>query len=49
MSEGHNADELSHGIAFAELVSYIEEVHIDTDVALIFKLADLANLYILQD
>ena len=30
VSEGHNADELNHGIAFAELVSYIEEVHIDT-------------------
>ena len=46
-SEGHNADELNHGIAFAELVSYryIEEIHIDTDVAPIFKLADLANLY----
>ena len=46
-SEGHSADELNHGIAFAELVSYrcIDEIHIDTDVAPIFKLADLANLY----
>ena len=44
MSEGHNAD-LNHGIAFAELVIYIEEACIDTEVAPIYKLADLANLY----
>ena len=40
MSEGHNAD-LNHGIAFAELVIYIEEACIDTEVAPIYKLADL--------
>ena len=40
MSEGHNA-----GIAFAEVVIYIEEVCIDTEAAPIYKLADLVNLY----
>ena len=44
MSEGHNTD-LNHGIAFAELVIYIEEACIDTEVAPIYKLTDLANLY----
>ena len=34
-------DALNHGIAFAELVSYIEDVRTDTEVAPIFKLADL--------
>ena len=38
-------DALNHGIAFAELVSYIEDVRTDTKVAPIFKLADLVSLY----
>lgn len=32
-------------IAFAELVLYIEESHLDDDTAPVFRLADLANLY----
>ena len=36
---------VNHGIAFAELVSYIEEVRNDNLVAPVFKLADLVNLY----
>ena len=38
-------DALNHGIVFAELVSYIEDVRTDTEVAPIFKLADLVSLY----
>ena len=36
---------LNHGIAFAELASYIEDVRTDTEVAPIFKLTDLVCLY----
>ena len=38
-------DDINHGIAFAGLVSYIEEVRIDSSVAPVFKLMDLVNLY----
>ena len=40
-----DVDALNHGIAFAELVSYIEEARIDDLVIPIFKLSDLSNLY----
>ena len=35
----------NHGIAFAELVSYIEEAHKDNVATPVFKHADLVNLY----
>ena len=40
-----NADDVNHGIAFAGLISYIEEVRMDSLVAPVFKLTDLVNLY----
>ena len=40
-----NVDDVNHGIAFAGLVSYIEEVRMDNLVAPVFKLTDLVNLY----
>ena len=48
-SEESDADTVNHGIAFAELVSYIEDACMDDLVAsifTIFKLTDLVNLYI---
>lgn len=45
-SEESDADTVNHGIAFAELVSYIEDARMDDLVAPIFKLTDLVNLYI---
>ena len=39
----YNADELNHSIPIAELVSYIEEARIDTEVPPTFKLAYLVN------
>lgn len=45
-SEVSDADTVNHGIAFAELVSYIEDARMDDLVAPIFKLTDLVNLYI---
>ncbi len=36
---------VNEGIAFAELVSYIEDSRTDTLVAPVFKLTDLVNLY----
>ena len=41
----NNADEVNEGIAFAELVSYIEDCRTDTLVAAVFRLKDLVNLY----
>ena len=38
-------DTVNHGIVFAELVSYIEDVCIDNLVAPVFKLTDLIHLY----
>ncbi len=40
-----SVDDINHGIAFAGLVSYIEEVHMDSFIAPVFKLMDLVNLY----
>ena len=40
-----DVDAVNHGIAFAELVSYMEEACDDHLVAPVFKLSDLANLY----
>ena len=42
--ESH-VDSINHGIAFAGLVSYTEEVRMDSLVAPMFKLTDLVNLY----
>ena len=36
---------INHGITFAELISYTEEAHNDVQVASVFKLANLVNLY----
>ncbi len=36
---------MNHGIAFAELVSYIEDACTDDVIAPVFKLKDLVNLY----
>ena len=44
-AEEANADNVNHGIAFAGLVSYIDEVLMDSLVAPVFKLSDLVNLY----
>ena len=38
-------DSINHGIAFAELVSYIEDTRMDDEVLPVFKLTDLVNLY----
>ena len=49
MAEGHrniNEIEALSGIAFAELVMYIEEMHqLDEERAPVFKLSGLARLY----
>ena len=34
-----------HGIAFAELISYLEDVYAEADISPVFKLIDLAKLY----
>lgn len=36
---------VNHGLAFAGLVSYIEESRLDEDIAPVFKLSDLLSLY----
>ena len=38
-------DKLSHGIALAELLAFINEERMDEDVAPVFKLSDLVKLY----
>jgi hypothetical protein len=40
-----DVDAVNHGIALAELVSYIEDVNDDQLVAPIFYLSDLTTLY----
>ena len=35
----------NHGIALADIVTYINEVRMDGALAPVFKLADLVNLY----
>lgn len=42
--QGEPADHL-HGIAFAELVSYMEEYRLEESVNPVFQLADLASTY----
>ena len=37
--------DMSHSIALAELVSYIEESRLDSSVAPVFQLSDLVSLY----
>ena len=44
-SEDSDKDRMNHGLAFAELISYIEETCMDTSVTSIFKLSDLVTLY----
>ena len=44
-NEESDVDTVNHGIALAELVSYIEDARMDDQVAPVFKLTDLANLY----
>ena len=38
-------DSITHGIALAALVCYIEEGHMNSFVVPVFKLMDLASLY----
>jgi len=38
-------DRINHGLAFAELLTYIEDTRMDSLVAPIFKLSDLVDLY----
>ena len=38
-------DDINHGIAFGELVSYIDDARMDSLVAPVFKLADLTGMY----
>ena len=45
LNEDPDQDDVNQGIALAELVSYIEEARMDSDVAPLFKLIDLATLY----
>ena len=43
--EVSNVDHVNHSIAFAGLISYIEEVRKESLVAPVFKLSDLVGLY----
>ena len=43
--EESDVDTVNHGIVLAELVLYIEDARMDDQVAPVFKLTDLANLY----
>lgn len=43
--ETGSKDEISHGIALAELVAYIEDLKASESVAPVFKLSDLIKLY----
>lgn len=43
--KGTDPKETLSGIVFAELVMYIEEVHLDGETAPVLKLADLTKLY----
>ena len=45
LDEDQDQYDVNHDIALAELVSYIEEARMDSDVAPVFKLMDLATLY----
>ena len=43
--QSENEIDSVHGIVFAQLISYIEDIRADNEVAPIFKLADLTKLY----
>ena len=45
ISDSFDVDTVNQGIAFAELVSYIEDSRMDDLFAPVFKLTDLVNLY----
>ena len=45
-TDEESTDATNHGIAFAELVSYIEDACMDEFVAPVFRMTDLKNLYI---
>ena len=44
-TEESDVDNINHGLAFAELVSYTEDTRMDSFVAPIFKLNDMVDLY----
>lgn len=44
-TQKQNTDNVYHGIALAELVTYIDEKRMDESVAPVFKLSDLVKLY----
>lgn len=44
-NEQKDSDTIVHGIALAELVTYIEDAQADSDIVSIFKLADLKRMY----
>ncbi|VDI22412.1 Hypothetical predicted protein [Mytilus galloprovincialis] len=44
-SEGVTQSRISHGIALAELVSFIEESRSEDNVAPVFKMSDLSKMY----
>ena len=44
-SDSDDADDHLHGIAFAQLVSYMEEFHKEEDTAPVFELVGLVDLY----
>ena len=44
-TEESDMDAINHGIALAELVSYIEDTRMDELVSPVFKLTDLLKLY----
>ena len=44
-SDSDDADDHSHGIAFAQLVSYMEESRKEEDTAPVFQLAGLVDMY----
>ena len=45
LNEDPDQDDVNHGIALAEMVSYIEDARMDSAVAPVFKLIDLATMY----
>ena len=45
LNEDPDQNDVNHSIAHAELVSYIEEARVDSSVAPVFKLLDMATLY----
>ena len=44
-SDSDDADDHIHGIAFAQLVSYMEESRKEEDTAPVFQLAGLVDMY----